>query len=311
MRIDLTCPVELWHCKMPVANDPVLTMQVYNLSDKEVSSIQVCVLCFDAEGEQFARHVERLQGLAAPSRHAFEMALEVEEGIEAQDLEVLIEKVWFEDNTVWRRGAASPAQFKPTPLLKGPQLQVMQELAGRDAASYPSDQGNVWVCVCGRPNAAKEEECRRCHRDKHEIFTKLNEAAVEKILFERQSILEEQQRRQREEARRIAQEKEAQLKKRRRRRKIIITTLVSVVLALGIAYGVYFHGIPYYNYYQATRALESNQYDSAKEQFLALADYRDSADMALECDYRAALSALNGGTYTSLRAAWNGFDALN
>ena len=106
MRIDLTCPVELWHCKMPTPAEPMLTMQVYNLSDKEVSSIQVCVLCFDAEGEQFARRVERIQGLQAPSRHVFEMAIAVEEGADAQDLEVVIEKTWFDDGTIWRRGAA-------------------------------------------------------------------------------------------------------------------------------------------------------------------------------------------------------------
>ena len=27
MRIDLTCPVELWHCKMPTPAEPMLTMQ--------------------------------------------------------------------------------------------------------------------------------------------------------------------------------------------------------------------------------------------------------------------------------------------
>ena len=84
----------------------------------------------------------------------------------------------------------------------------MQELAGRDAASYPSDQGKVWVCVCGRANAAREEECRRCRRNKHDIFTKFNEAAIEKIIFQRQSALEEEQRRQREEAEKIALAKE-------------------------------------------------------------------------------------------------------
>lgn len=310
MRIDLTCPVELWHCKMPTPAEPALAMQVYNLSDKAVSSIQVCVLCFDAEGEQFARRVERIQGLQAPSRHVFEMAMEAEEGADAQDLEVVIEKVWFDDGTVWRRGAAPMVDYTPAPLLEGERLRVMQELAGRDAASYPSDQGNVWLCVCGRPNGPKEEECRRCRRDKHEIFTKLNEASIEKIILARQSALEEAQRRQREEARRIAQEKEAQLKKRRRRRKICIVSVSAVVLASALAYGTYFHAIPYYHYYLANRALEGGQYESAKEQFLALEAYKDSADMALECDYRAALSALNGGTFTSLRTAQAGFDAL-
>ena len=86
--------------------------------------------------------------------------------------------------------------------------------------------------------------------------------------------------------------------------------MFSTAAAAALAYGVYFHGIPYYKYHQASRALENAQYESAKEQFLALADYRDSAVLALECDYRAALSALNGGTYTSLRAAQSAFDAL-
>ncbi len=310
MRIDLSCPVELWHCKMPTGDNPVLAMQIYNLSDSEVNSVQVCVLCIDAEGEQFARCVERLQGLEIPARHAYEITMEAEEAVAARDLEVIIQKVWFVDGSVWRRGASPTLEYAPSVALHGAQLQVMQELAGPDAVCYPSDQGAVWVCVCGRANAARDDECRRCRRDKHELFTKLNEAAIERILFNRQSQVEEQQRRQREEARRAAQEKEASQRRRRRIRRAVIGTFAALLLLLGAAYGIYFHGIPYYRYYQANRALESNQYDAAKEQFLAISDYRDSASMASECDYRAAQAALSGGTYTSLRAAWQGFDAL-
>ncbi len=310
MRIDLSSPVELWHCRIPSPDDPVLTMQIFNLDDKDVRSIQVCVHCYNAEGEQYARHVERLQGIDGPGRHVFEASLEVEEAEYAQDLEVIIEKVWFDDNTVWRKGLTEPLEYRPSPLLQGPQLQVMQEMAGRDAASYPSDQGAVWVCVCGRANSAREDTCRRCRRDRHAIFTKLNEAAIERVLFMRQSAIEDEQRRQREEARRQAAAKEARQRRQRRRRRIIFTTLFSILLVIGLFYAVYFHGIPYYRYYQANRTLENGQFDSAKAQFLALADYRDSADLALECDYRAALNALNGGTYTSLRAAQSGFDAL-
>ena len=310
MRIDLSCPVEMWHCKMPTAESPYLAMQIYNLSDMEVNSVQICVLCFDQEGEQFARHVERVQGIEIPARHAYELTLAVEEAIEAQDLEIIIQKAWFVDGTVWRKGSAPSLEYTPSPILQSDQLRVMQELAGPDAACFPSDQGAVWVCVCGRANAARDDQCRRCRRDKHELFTKLNEAAVEKIIITRQNILEEQQRLQRQEARKAAQEKEAREKRRRRIRRIIITTVILVLVLGGLAYGVYFHGIPYYRYRQATRALESGQYDSAKEQFLSLDDYRDSREMAKECDYQAALSALRGGTYTSLRAAWSGFDAL-
>lgn len=310
MRIDLSCPVEMWHCKMPTAESPDLAMQIYNLSDMEVNSVQFCVLCIDRNGEQFARHVERVQGIEIPARHALELTLAVDEAIEAQDLEIIIQKAWFVDGTVWRKGSTPTLEYTPSPILKSDQLRVMQELAGPDAACFPSDQGAVWVCVCGRANAPKDEQCRRCRRDKHELFTKLNEAAVEKIIITRQNILEEQQRLQRQEARRAAQEADARDRRRRHIRRVLITTIVLLLLFGGAAYGIYFHGIPYYRYRQAERALESGQYASAREQFLALDEYRDSRRMAKECDYQAAMSALNSGTFTSLRAAWTDFDAL-
>ena len=335
MRIDLTCPIELWHCQMPTEKNPALTMELFNLAYQPVISVQLCVLCYDARGAKYARHVERVQELNVPAGHAFEASIQMEEAADAQDLEVVIQKVWFQDGTVWRKGAAEPAEYTPPRTLTGDQLAVMQELAGRDASSFPSDQGAVWVCVCGRPNAAREDKCRRCGRDKHEIFTKYNEAAIEKVLFYRQTLLEDAERQQREDQRKAAIEREKARKRRRRRRRIILGTAVGLLLAAVLGFGVYFHGIPYYHYYMAGRALENGQYDAAREQYQALADqrgkrslpvkvdflgldmdlldmrlYYDSASMVQECDYRAALDALQGGTFTSLRAAQTGFDAL-
>ena len=116
MKIDLTCPVELWHCKMPTAQEPVLAMQVYNLSDKAVSSIQVCVLCFDAAGEQ----CRPPGGAGAGPGRARPLRLSKwpwtrRRPWRPQDPEVLIEKVWFEDGTVWRRGASETLDFRPSP----------------------------------------------------------------------------------------------------------------------------------------------------------------------------------------------------
>ena len=60
-------------------------------------------------------------------------------------------------------------------------LEVLRYLAGPDALGYPMDQGAVWMCVCGRPNAAGEDACRRCGRMKRDVFTSFNEATVEKL----------------------------------------------------------------------------------------------------------------------------------
>ena len=215
MRIDLTCPVELWHFQMPTREYPVCTVQLYNLSEKAVVSIQACFLCYDVDGEQIARHIERIQSLDAPVRCAFEMSAAVEEGVDADGMELIIEKVWFEDGTVWRRGTNEMAEYEPSVPADEKRLAVLQHLAGADASCYPSDQGAVWVCVCGRANMASADQCKRCLRDKHDIFTSFNEAEIEKVLFAHETAQEEKRRAERAEEIKRLEEKEAKDKKKK------------------------------------------------------------------------------------------------
>ena len=132
MRIDLTCPVELWHFRMPTAESPFCTVQLYNLSEKTVVSIQACYLCYDQDGEQTARHVERVQGLEAPTRCAFEMSVRVDEGIDASGMELLIEKVWFEDGTIWRRGLTQMTDYALPAPPDPKRLAILQQIAGAE-----------------------------------------------------------------------------------------------------------------------------------------------------------------------------------
>lgn len=310
MKIDLTCPVELWHFKMPTAEDPYCRLQLYNLTIKDVASIQATFLCYDAQGEQLMRCVERVQGLDGLSKHSFEMAVAIEDGDKAADMELMIEKVWFLDGTVWRRGTAEASSFTPNALSDPKRLAVLRQMAGRDAVGYPSDQGAVWVCVCGRPNAASEDACRRCRRDKHDSFTRFHEAAVEKVIIERENEMEEKARREREQAARDQKAREEKAARRKRRRRRIIRISVTVITLSALFYGVYFHGIPYYKYYTATRQLDNSQYELARAGFVNLADYRDSQTMVTECDYRKADANLSAGTFTSLKLAQEAFDAL-
>ena len=263
MKIDLTCPVELWHFKMPTAEDPVCMVQLYNLSEKTVVSIQACYLCYDEEGDQTARHVERVQGLSAPTHCAFEMSVEVEEGVNAAGMELLIEKVWFEDGTIWRRGLTQMTDYALPAPPDPKRLAILQQIAGADATGYPSDQGSVWVCVCGRPNPSAFDTCSRCQRDKHAVFTACNEGAIEKIYYDQESAEEEKQRairQQEEEKERQAAEKE---KKRRQRSKNILTALIAIVVLAAAAYGIIFHLWPWYRYTNAVRDLNNLSYASA------------------------------------------------
>lgn len=310
MKIDLSCPVELWHFRMPTREYPVVTLQLFNLTDKAVSSIQAAFLCYNAQGESISRQVERVQGLAGDARSAFEMAVAIEDGADAAWMDFTMERIWFEDGTVWRRGTGNMAEYEDNALPAGRKLDTLRHIAGADAQGYPSDQGAVWVCVCGRPNAASRTDCLRCRREKHAVFTQFNKAAIEKIIFEKESEMEEKARRAREEAGRMQQEREEKELKIRKRRRRIVTTLAVLVLLAGAAYGVYFHGIPAWRYYTASQQLADGSYEEAKEGFLQLADYRDSAQMVLESDYRRAAHAAQTGNLTSLKAAQDLYETL-
>ena len=198
-------------------------------------------MCYDADGDQTARHVERVQGLEAPTRCAFEVSVKIEEGVDAADMELIIEKVWYEDGTVWRRGMSQMTDYALPAPPDPKRLAILQEIAGRDASVCPSDQGAVWVCVCGRPNPASYEVCGRCQRNKHDIFTRYNEAEIEKILYQRESAEEEKRRQEQEEQRKLKAENEEKARKKRRRRRVWLSVILTVLIlaALAVLTGVF------------------------------------------------------------------------
>lgn len=310
MRIDLTCPVEVWSCHIPTPENPFCTLQMYNLSQEDVSSLQVAILAFDREGTQVSRHVERVLTPEAKAQHVFELSVQDEDDVYADNLEILIEKVWFAEGAQWRRGVAEMTEYTPEKPLKGDRLKVMQTLAGPDASRLPSDQGNVWICVCSRVNAGGSDHCARCGRDRHDVFTKLNKAKLEEIILVRRSKQEEEELAARTKQRLDEEKKAEERRRKKRRRRIIRNTVISAVAAAVLFAAVWFFGIPYYRYMRASQALENGQYASAREQFVALADYGDSAEMVLECDYQSALSNLKYGTYNSLASSRDTFLAL-
>ena len=335
MRIDLTCPVELWHYALPTRQYPVCRLQLFNLTEQTVVSVQAVFSCYDGGGSLISRQVERAQGLHGEGRSAFEMAVMIEDGADAAGMDFSIEKVWFEDGTVWRHTANHVSEYTPNPLADARRLEVLRYLAGPDALGYPSDQGAVWMCVCGRPNAAGEDTCRRCGRLKRDVFTSFNEATVETVIFEHENAMEEKARRERAQAQKQAEEEAARkLKNRRRRRRILGSVLTVLILAV-LAFGVYFHGVPYYRFYTAQQQLENGVYTTARAEFEKLAVhqgerslpvkidflnldfdlfdmklYYESETLAKECTYRQAAETMATGTIPALRTAQDTFDGL-
>lgn len=335
MRIDLTCPVELWNYALPTRQYPVCRLQLFNLTESNVVSVQAIFTCYNAAGEMISRQVERAQGLNGLGRSAFEMTAEIEGGEEAAMLDFSIEKVWYENGNIWRHAPGRDSDYRPNTLPEGRRREVLRHLAGEDAAGFPSDQGAVWLCVCGRPNSPSEENCRRCGREKRDTFTRFNEAEINKIILEYENAAEEKERQERTAAKQAAEEKarieKEKLRRKRRKRWTAAVALITVVLG----FGIYFYGLPFYRYTAACRQLENGVYASAKREFEALAEqqgkysvpikidaiglnidlldndlYKKSAELVKECTYRQAKETMSVGTITALKNAEEAFGSL-
>ncbi len=77
--------------------------------------------------------------------------------------------------------------------------------------------------------------------------------------------------------------------------KKILTALLALVMVLALC------GCDSSDYKKAIALLDGGDYAAAREMFVALGDYEDSAAMITECDYRQARSLLASGAFESAR----------
>lgn len=303
MKVDLSCPIELWEFELPTEEKPVCSLKFFNLGERPISSIQITVTCFDEKSEVLSRRVERPMALEAKGREPFPVAIDMD-GLSVDAIDLTIDKAWFEDGNEWRRAQeARLVDYQPNELPPNRKLEQLRYVAGPDAVGYPSDQKNVWICVCGRVNAAEETTCRRCAREKAEVFDKFSPESVQEVIDRREHELEEKARLAREEASRqefLRQEKSRRKKRKRRVR----TAVISIVLVLAAAsYLFVVLGLPELKYQTAMAAMASGDTVAARETFADLLDYRDSQLMVKECDLRTAMELMHSGNEAGVDAA--------
>ena len=63
MKIDLSCPAELWNFSLPTASDPLVSLELFNLSDYELTGLLASFVCFDSSGKTLSKQVERISCL--------------------------------------------------------------------------------------------------------------------------------------------------------------------------------------------------------------------------------------------------------
>ncbi|MCI6375511.1 MAG: soluble NSF attachment family protein [Clostridiales bacterium] len=275
MKSDLTCPVEVVSVRIrqeTPAQDgaektPLLcVIEFFNLSEKVIDSIQMNIICYDAQdariGGRLVRATARGEGRA---RFSGAFAPDRVEGVARVDASV--EKVWFQDGVVWRREERNVREYTPNALPEGRELDRLRAVAGPDAAGYAREDDIVWMCVCGRANPTSDDRCRRCQREREAVLRDYSFSAIDSTVGRRERELERQTmdtlRRSSEETARQMTEQQRRAKKRRRR----VTAVVVLLAVVAVALAALRWGMPAAACLWAQRELEGGQAADAKALF--------------------------------------------
>ena len=310
MKIDLTCPVELWQYAMPTESTSECTFVLNNLSSKVVTSVMITLACYDKENNLLFRQSERTQGLKAGVGERFTILFLPTQWENVESTDLTIEKVWFDDATVWRKGNAPLVNYTSNQLASSRALDELRFVAGRDAVGYPEFQDQVWVCVCGRANHPDAGRCCRCDRGRDYVFASLSRENIQQIIAVHEKKLSDVSREAREENSRLmeADHMMRQHKKKKIRRVVALCTTVAVLAAAGVA--MWLWGIPALKYQSAVNLMNAGNFNEASEAFAAMGDYGDAAEMTTECSYRSAVALSGAEEDESLLAAIEGFEAI-
>ncbi len=310
MRIDLTCPVELWQCSLPSQDEPECTFVMNNLSDKVVISVQVALVCHDKEDKLLFRQMERVQGLMAGPGERFSIVLLPTHWQDVAGMELAIEKVWFDDATIWRKGTAPLTEYTSNQLRASRQLDQLRFVAGKDAVGYPQEQEHVWLCVCGRANDKKSGRCCRCGRRAETVFASFQQANVEQLVAVHEQKLKDIATRAREETSKLEEERaKANTEKRKKavmRRRLCV---LAAVLVLGGS-GFLLWGLPALRFAQADALLTQGHIQEARAAFAALGDSPAIQEKLIRCDYLDAREWMQAGDLSGLQTAADAFAAL-
>lgn len=310
MKIDLTCPVELWQYAMPTENASECTFVLNNLSSKVVTSVMLTLAAYDKENNLLFRQSERTQGLKAGVGERFTILFLPSQWENVESTDLTIEKVWFDDATVWRKGNAPLVHYTSNQLASSRALDELRFVAGRDAVGYPELQDQVWVCVCGRANHPEALRCCRCDRGRDYVFASLSRENISQIIAVHEKKLSEVAREARVENSRLV-EADHMMRKRKKKKihRVVALCIAAVLLAAAIA-AMWLWGIPALKYHNARRQMENGNYETAAAAFAAMGDYGDASDMTTECSYRSATALYEAGDDESLLSAIEGFEAI-
>lgn len=303
MKIDLSCPAEIVKTELVRGEESWIRLILMNLTERGIDSCEATVRLMDREGQELGRTVHRARALKGRARSAFSMMIPMDIPENAASAEAQLDKVWLEDRDVWRRDKSREMEYESNRLPEGNDLNALRFVAGDGAVGFPSQQANLWICVCGRPNENRQMICTRCGRQRETVFHTCNREAVLRQVSQRERQLDLETRGAREETARLQRIREeaydrVQARKRRTRRIIITILCLAALAAAGI-----FAVEPGIRLWRADQAMGEDRLEEARDLLTGLGNFPGAEERLRDTEQRIArrdgeLAAAGGGTFT-------------
>lgn len=302
MKIDLSCPAEVRACALPRTDHEACDLTLFNLSDRQIVSVEVSLSLYTADGEEADRLTCRVHDLDGRPDTIFAAAVPCPFRENIARVMAMVEKVWFGDNSVWRRGKDALTEYTPNDLPNSKSLEMLRYVVGPGAVGFPQEQDNVWLCVCGRPNALRASVCVRCHREKNQVFHQYSREAIEKLAAQKEKQLQLKTKASRENSDRIQLQREQEYNRKKARRRKTLGVICGAAAVLVLAYGTIFHLLPYLRYRKGVDLLEEGKPAEAVAIFSEMNDARSEAKLK-ECHFLLAKEDLASGDEDRLASA--------
>ena len=289
MRIDLNCPAEVVRTELYREKEGSwVRLILMDLADRSIDSCEATVRILDREGKETGRTVHRARALKGRPHTTFPMNVPVELPENAVSAEATLDKIWFEDRDVWRRSRDREKEYEPNLLPPGNELNALRYVAGNGAAGFPSQQAEMWICVCGRPNGNESALCARCRRQRDLIFRQYNRNAVLRQVSQRERQLDLQTRGAREEAARLQRIREEEYDRKQERHRRRRNLLIGWICAMALAAGIYWGLEPALRLWSADTALREDRLEDAREILSGLEGFPGAEARSEETEIRIA-----------------------
>ncbi len=321
MKSDLTCPVEILSAEIHNESNEssgsgriVCLIDFLNLSEKEINSIQLNVVCYNSDNDRLGGRLIRA-AVHGDAKSMFTGAFVPEHVDGVTRIESSVEKVWYSDGVLWRREERNVREYEPNLLNEGRELDRLRMVAGPDARGYAREDDAVWMCVCGRANRTSDGTCMRCGRERAFVLKQYSFEEVDKTVGNKERDLERQTR---ENVRRSSEQtawEAEKLQKKKRRRKKITACIIALLAVTAVGLAGWRWGYPAVLYRLGDIRMAEGRAGDAKALYERVysgwPDYRDAKEKSNTAELSIIDGLIRKGTEESLKAAAERASSVN